>query len=257
MLRFPIYAIILLFLLLQIPSTVSAYTYGDPNQEEVAITFRDIAVKLGQQNPDWTAALELYKVRRSELESHFGANVASELDANFNAKDAKQVLNNFKGVLVMNLERRFTYSYQGIKDYAATKLLLAKAKGTYDILQPYVQEKLKPEEEAQVTKAFEKALDALGNPGVFGVGEKAAHPEEFKKQTDYIMSAIAPLFPFQGKAAGNAPAATAPVGDRGTAVHAPMERTNKTNPIVSIVVIGGVVIAVAGGFWYARRKGIF
>jgi len=36
-----------------------------------------------------------------------------------------------------------------------------------------------------------------------------------------------------------------------------MERTSRTNPIVSVVVIGAVALAAGGGLWYAKKRKLF
>jgi hypothetical protein len=314
------------------PSQALAYSYGDANTEDVAETYKLVDASLSMASPDWKAAEEAYKVRRSEISAHFGEDVAVTLDANIQSKDAKLVISNFKAVLVMNLERRFSYGIQGIDDYAATKLLLAKAKATFDTLAPYMSSKT-----TEISTAFDDALNALGNPGLFGVGKKAAQPEVFKEKVNGIYNIVNPLFPYKASAmpavAEPAPTAkpaetpkTEPVATPGTgagtsqpqptaasstsqpvasatptpaatesaapaptasatasptanpaetaakspeptagvtkpstsnkelAAHAPMERTDKTNPWITFTVIGGVVLVGAGTVWFARKK---
>lgn len=245
----------MLTIFLVLPSGAFAYSYGDPNKEELAEDFKQIVVKLNEATPDWAGAEEVYKVRRAEISSHFGEDTAAALDANFKAKDKELLIGNYKGLLVKNLDRRFTYAEQSIKDYAEAKLLLAKAKATYDTLQPYIKFN-KQDEAAQISAAFDAALNALGNPGLFGVGEKPANPDEFKKQADYIYKTVAPQFPFAGASAGK-PADNAGGTNAAPAEHAPMERTNRTNVVVSVIVIGGVIVVAGGAFLFARRKGIF
>jgi hypothetical protein len=114
----------------------------------------------------------------------------------------------------------------------------------------------KQEEAAQISAAFDEALDALGNPGLFGVGEKPADPERFKAKVDFIYKTVAPQFPFSGASPGKQAGNSGEVNPS-PAGHAPMERVNKTNPVVSVIVIGAVVVIVGGAFWFARRKGIF
>lgn len=342
--------------LIFLPVSALAYSYGDANTEDVAETFKLVQSSVGNGGNDWGAAESAYQERRAEIVSHFGEAVGSTLDANFKAKDSKAVIANFKGVLVMNLDRRFTYAIQGIDDYAASKLLLAKAKATYDTLQPYMGSGT-----ADIEKAFDEALDALGNPGLFGVGKKPVQPDVFKEKVDFIYGKVKPLFPYQASAAPAAPAApseptpvdqpteapktepvvkseptakpeqpvavekeaqptetkapdaaaametkapepsasasaspspspsatptaeaasatpaatataaatTAPAKAADTAsttvkqaelvkeasAHAPMQRTDKTNSFVSIAVIGGVIVLLGGGIWFARKR---
>ncbi|MZQ82823.1 hypothetical protein GQF01_11985 [Paenibacillus sp. 5J-6] len=335
--------------LIILPVSAMAYSYGDANTEDVAETFKLVQSSIGNGANDWNAAEGAYQERRAEIVSHFGEAVGSTLDANFKAKDSKAVIANFKGVLVMNLDRRFTYAIQGIDDYAASKLLLAKAKATYDTLQPYMGSGT-----ADIEKAFDEALDALGNPGLFGVGKKPVQPDVFKEKVGFIYGKVKPLFPYQAAAApvasseptpvaqptetpktepvvkseptpaqeqpvlvekeakpaetkapdvaaavetkapepsasasaspspsaaptaeaasptpaASAAATTAPAKAADTAsttvkqaepakeasAHAPMQRTDKTNSFVSIAVIGGVIVLLGGGVWFARKR---
>ncbi|WP_028609270.1 hypothetical protein [Paenibacillus harenae] len=174
------------------PSQALAYSYGDANTEDIAETFKLVEANLAGASPDWKAAEEAYKVRRPEIVSHFGEAVGATLDNNFKDKDAKLTVANFKAVLVMNLDRRFAYAIKGFDDYAQTKLLLAKAKATFDTLKPYVSSKTD-----EINAAFDAALEALGNPGLFGVGQKAAEPDVFKEKVNFIYGIVKPLFPYK------------------------------------------------------------
>ncbi|SDO04063.1 hypothetical protein SAMN04487897_107166 [Paenibacillus sp. yr247] len=329
----------ILVALMILPSSALAYSYGDANTEAVAETFKLIQTSVGDGANNWGAAESAYKEIRAELVSHFGEGIAVTLDANFQAKDSKAVIANFKAVLVMNLDRRFTYASKGLDDYAESKLLLAKAKATFETLEPYVGAG-----SSEINKAFEAALEALGNPGLFGVGKKDVQPEVFKEKVNFIYSKVKPLFPYkayvkpastieptptptpkpqeppkaevpkseptakpeqpaEGKDAKPAetkapdaaaavetkspepsPTASASPGPTADAakptasvdapakaatssevkqaepakeassVHAPMQRTDKTNPIVSVAVIGGVIVLLGGSIWFARKR---
>jgi hypothetical protein len=328
------------------PLQAGAYSYGDPSKEVIAEAMKGLVAKLNGSPPDWMGAAEIYKVHRPEIESHFGASVAGTLDADIAAKDKERFLSNYKALLALNLERRFKYANQGIEDYSATKLLLAKAKGTYDVLQPYVKDDAT---NAAVIAAFDEALKALGNPGLFGVGEEPVDPKTFKAKTDFILGVMKPLFQLQAAAPKpaakepapaeqpkqpakaetpkqeakkpvakqepasaaepatasepkaeaapesetaaaepaaetapaeeaaateeaeptEAPLATETVAEEPTAepaeatavaapeAHAPMERQDRTNPVVSIIVIGAVALAGAGGIWFAKKRKLF
>ncbi len=182
-------AIAVLFLA---PSQALAYSYGDANTEDIAETFKLVEASLNAESPNWKAAEEAYKVRRTEIKSHFGNTVAVTLDNNFQEKDAKLAVANFKAVLVMNLDRRFSYAIKDLDDYAAAKLLLAKAKATFDTLEPYVSF-----DSGEINQAFEVALEALGNPGLFGVGKKEVDPDLFKEKVNFIYSKVKPAFPYK------------------------------------------------------------
>ncbi|HTG71559.1 MAG TPA: hypothetical protein VL921_20035, partial [Candidatus Udaeobacter sp.] len=217
-------------------------------------------------------------------------------------------------------------------------------------LKPYVGSK-----SDEINTAFDEALEALGNPGLFGVGQKPAELDVFKKKVNYIYGVVKPLFPYKAyvkpaatakpaatpkpaattkPAATQKPAATpkpavtakpaaaqetakptdtaesetpsatpsadvetvqpsaeagataaaaatatpAPAESETTeaaeqnaaaastdssvveesgkelAAHAPMEHADKTNPLVTVSVIGGVVLLGGAGVWLARKK---
>lgn len=329
--RFGLLAVVILFWIA--PAQISAYSYGDANTEEVAETFKLIESSLSGASPDWKAAEDAHKARFSEIQSHFGDSVAETLNKNFEDKDAKLLIDNYKAVLTMNLDRRFTYALKDVKNYAGTKLLLAKAKATFDTMTPYIASGTQ-----EITKAFDEALDALGNPGLFGVGKKEADPALFKTKVDSIYAIVKPLFPFKAyikatpvitakpvnqptpskkpaatvqpsagseatpiptaeasasatpsespspqpasapEAAATAvpsiddkpvesaapdssiveatPEVTEQVTQEAGVEHAPMERLDKTNTPVTLIVILGVLVIGGGVIWFIRKKGL-
>ncbi|TJY41896.1 hypothetical protein E5161_11885 [Cohnella pontilimi] len=245
-------AILLLSILIAaglFPASAGAYSYGSANTEAVAETFKLAAGKLNAEPPDWTAAKAAYGEIRSELESHFGKDVTKEMDDAFAAQDKNRVLADWKGVLVLNLDRRFTYAEQVFTDYNQAKTLLAKARATYETLKPYMTEQVSDQKLAELDQAFEDALNALGNPGLFGVGKKEPNPDLFKQKIKLIYDTVSPLF----QEAGGGNMATGEPG-ASPAPHPPMTQTNKTNTAVTI---GAVVIVAAVAallYWRSRRR---
>ena len=63
-----------------------------------------------------------------------------------------------------------------------------------DVLDGNVKKK-NPSSSKQILGSFNAALKALGNPGVFGVGKKAADPEAYKKEVHRIEGLIEKSFP--------------------------------------------------------------
>ncbi|MFC0335114.1 hypothetical protein ACFOLF_19385 [Paenibacillus sepulcri] len=262
-------AVVIIFALT--PASVRAYSYGDANTEDVAETFKLVVADLTVSPVDWKGVEDAHKARRSEIASHFGEEVVAELDADIASRDAELLTANYKALLVMNLDRRFESVIQSIDEYTQAKLLLAKAKATFEVLKPYAEAKLTKEQTDGITDDFQKALDAIGNPGLFGVGQLEADPEALKTTVNRIYDILVPLFPYSGKPGtgqpteGDAGNAAASPGEgsaggetiQGNKEHAPMERTEKTNAGVTIGVIGGVAVVGICVVWWARRKGIF
>ncbi|MEX2416065.1 MAG: hypothetical protein WD424_07965 [Paenibacillaceae bacterium] len=239
--------IIMLFVLcLLLPGGALAYSYGDPNKEDVAESFKEIVVELNLSPIDWSKAEAIYKARRAEISSHFGEDVAVTLDVNLSDEDKEAFIANYKAVLGMNLKRRFDYSLKAFDDYAATKLLVAKAKGTYDVIKPY----LPSDKTDELDKAFNVAYDALGNPGLFGVGEKPSDEAVFKEQSAYILNTVLPFLPFEDQIEGD----SKPKQQPDEVEHAPMERTKKTNTAISTFIILLVIAIIGIGIWIFRKK---
>jgi hypothetical protein len=248
--------VFLLALYWLVPSSAWAYSYGNANTEDIAVAFTDINAKLNADPADWTGAKAAYEERKSEMASHFGEQVPKELDAAFAAQDKERVIADMQGVLVLNIERRFKYAIEGFSDYNQTKLLLAKARATYETLKPYMAGKLSDQDLQSLDAQFETALDALGNPGLFGVGKKEANQPLFESTLKAIDDKIHPLFPFEGGTItgdGSEETGASPSASAG-ADHAPMEETDKTNPAVTIGVLAGVVIVGGAVVWLVRRR---
>jgi hypothetical protein len=274
----PLRLLLALFLMLLLPASAYAYSYGDPNKEDIAETFKEIASKLEQTPEDWNGAHQAFLSRKNEIALEFGEQTVQTLEANFSEKKKDLVLHNYKALLVKNIDRRLTNAEQQFDDYAKAKLLLAKGRGTLNVLAPYISDGAAKTAFA----AFDKALAALGNPGLFGVGTAPSDKSEFLKQTKLIRSTLQPLFPWKGgtasAAAGaqtaaptaqspqTAPAATketaAPTGgqtDGQTAASAAAGEVaqpspSKVNPAVTASLMGGLIIVFGGLFWLAKRK---
>ncbi|WP_274654290.1 hypothetical protein [Paenibacillus humicola] len=248
-------------LLTAAPGNALAYSYGDANTEDVAETFKLVTADLSKSPPDWNGASDAHKARRAEIASHFGEPVAATLDQNISSKNMDDTIANYKAVLVMNLNRRFENTLESIADYSQAKLLLAKAKATFETLKPYAEPKLTPSGVDAIEQDFQTALDAVGNPGLFGVGKKEAEPEKVKAAVNRIYSQLKPLFPYKAapgeSSAGPSEGGAANDAAAGGSQNAPMKRENDTNAAVTFGVIGGVVVIAALAVWWARRKGFF
>ncbi|AJY74635.1 hypothetical protein [Paenibacillus beijingensis] len=248
---------LLLVMFVAAPGNIFAYSYGDANKEDVAETFKLITAALSSSPADWKAAEAAYETRREEIVKHFGANVDRVLESNIKASDADKTIANYKAMLVMNLERRFTNAEQDVTDYANVKILLAKARATCDTLKPYLSEQLSAADIARLDGDFDTALKALGNPGLFGVGKSEADPAKLKQSLDDITATLKPLFPFDQAGAAGGQNAAAGEGAAGGAGAAGGNAGSTVNPAVTVSVIGGVLIVGIAAVWWARRKGFF
>ncbi|MBP3967386.1 hypothetical protein [Paenibacillus lignilyticus] len=199
------------------PTGAWAYSYGDANTEDVAETFKIVAASLSKSPADWNTALAAHKERREEIAAHFGNSVAATLDANFKSLKAKETIANYKAILIMNLDRRFENTLKDVSDYTNAKMLLAKARATFVTLSPYAEAKLSSAKMSSLSADFDVALESIGNPGLFGVGQKDADEKALKDAVNRIYSALKPLFPYTAYKEPTKPAAGAGTStDKGT-----------------------------------------
>ncbi|UNP74732.1 hypothetical protein MN033_15760 [Bacillus nitratireducens] len=105
----------------------------------------------------------------------------------FDKQNKEDIIADMQKILALNINRRLTNVDENFKDYDTSKRLLAKAFATYEALSPVVGERNK-EVDATLKDEFNKALESLGNPGLFGVGQKEANQEAFKKSKDVILT---------------------------------------------------------------------
>lgn len=180
--------LIFCLLILQ-PVTAFAYSYGDPNKEDVAETYKEIAARLEKSPEDWAGAISTYNGRKAEIALEFGESVANTIESNLNNKQKDLVLHNYRVVLVKNVERRLKSVETEFNDYAKAKLMLAKGRGTFAVLEPFVGDA----GSKKVYESFDKALTALGNPGLFGVGVVPANKQAFLDEKKQVMTTLAPL----------------------------------------------------------------
>ncbi|MEK0313621.1 hypothetical protein [Cohnella sp. 56] len=255
--------LISLSLLGLLPGTAGAYSYGNANTEALAESFKVVAAKLAAEPPDWKSAQAAYEERRAEIKLHFGAGVVTELTSAFEAQDRDRVIADMLATLVLNIERRFKYAQDSFADYNQAKLLLAKSRATYETLKPYLTGKLAETQIGELDADYEKALGALGNPGLFGAGKKEPDQALFERTLAEIDGALSPLFPPQGAMIGSVPedegaaeATPAASSPAGTAGGSPSSQggQDKTNPVVTIAVLGGVAVVAGLAVWATRRR---
>lgn len=169
------------------------YSYGDPNEEIVAEVYKEMAAKLNQSPPDFTSAAAIFETVKEELDMHMGPEPSKAVLTHLKNEDKEAVISNMEKILVLNIARRLENIDKNFQEYDTSKKLLAKAFATYKALSPVVNEK-KPEDDQKLNKHFESALESLGNPGLFGVGEKESNYDQFVKDKEEILLTLKNTF---------------------------------------------------------------
>jgi len=169
-----------------------AYSYGDPGKEELAEAYKQIDQYTKQD--EWDQALAVYQNYEKEFTLYF-KKPKEFIDLGFKEKDRELLLEGYQSALALNIERRLHFAEESFEEYGQAKLLLAKARGTYDVLYPLVEEELGNEKADEIYVAFDNALTSLGNPGLFGIGNQESDLEAFQKNINLIKDIVIETFP--------------------------------------------------------------
>jgi hypothetical protein len=196
-------AICTLFISLSVVTeSAYGYSYGDPNEEKVAEAYKEMLVKLNDTPPDYKSAKEIYGTVKEEIDMHMGKEPSEAVISHLENEDRDAVILDMEKILVLNISRRMDNIDKNFQEYDTSKKLLAKAFATYKALAPVVEEK-NPEVHQQLENNFQAALEALGNPGLFGVGEKESNYEQFIASKDEILTSLQNLFDMRSVEVGH------------------------------------------------------
>ncbi|MDC3415862.1 hypothetical protein [Aquibacillus salsiterrae] len=180
-----------------------AYSYGDPNKEKIADVYEQMVVKLNESPPNFADAKALFEtIREEEIVLHMGEAPAQVVEKNIADEDKEAVISNMQKILTLNISRRLEALEDDFENYDLTKKLLAKAFATYKVVSPVVEEK-DGELDQQIRDQFDLALESLGNPGLFGVGEKEPNKDQFIESKTFILEAIKEPFGIEDYTTGH------------------------------------------------------
>ncbi|QED46039.1 hypothetical protein [Cytobacillus dafuensis] len=185
-----IYCLLLLFSLTQsFPLTAKAYTYGDPNEEALAEVYKKMLIELDKNPPDYAIAEKHYNTVKEEVDMHMGPEPSKVILQDLENEDKDKVIKDMDQLLVLNIARRLDNTDKNFSEYETSKRLLAKGFATYEALSPKIEAR-NPETDKEIKSEFDKALNSLGNPGLFGVGQKEADKNAFDASKDKIFSLL-------------------------------------------------------------------
>ncbi|OKL35608.1 hypothetical protein [Domibacillus mangrovi] len=169
--------------------SANAYTYGDPNEEALAEVYKKMMIELDEKPADYTTAKKHFETIKKEVDMHMGPEPAKLILQNIEDEDKEQVMKNMDKLLVLNIARRLENIEKNFSEYDTSKRLLAKGHATYEALSAKV-ESSNPELDQEVKTEFDQALNALGNPGLFGVGKQEADLDQFNASKETILTLL-------------------------------------------------------------------
>jgi hypothetical protein len=186
--RLAVLALMLVVASLGLAGAAHAYSYAAAGAEPL-IDHR--AALLGAvAKGDWKAAEAAYQGMAADvdyLEKNEDGGIAKAFSAALAAKNAGAVRQALMRAYADEIERRLRGAHDNLKDYQTAKILVVKAQRFYTAMAG----DLKPAVRKIVGDELTAALDAIGNPGVFGFGKKAPDPAAFAKAHAAIHAALA------------------------------------------------------------------
>lgn len=234
-------------------SYASAYSYGKPDEEPIAEAYKKAAAALAKDQPDYkTAKAELQTVRK-EIEQHaeMGPGLAEAISQQLEQENGDQALYYWRQVLVRNIERRLNNVEKNFNDYANNKVLLAKANGTYQVLALHLQQK-DPALVKELETEFQNALTALGNPGLFGVGQKAADQTLFIQSSKKIKAELIQEYIPQSETIVSGGKGHVKVGESSGVEAASDNPLAKWIPL--LVIVGVILVSIIVFMYLGKRK---
>lgn len=165
-----------------------SYSYAAAGKEPL-IEGRE-AVLQAMNNGDYTAAKQAYLTMQAEFvyfREHHALDLDKQMLTALMAKNDDQIIQVMHKAMVAEVERRLSGAATNLNDYQVAKVLVVKSKHFIDLIAP----ELTPEKRQKADTAIRGALKAIGNPGVFGVGQTPAEPVSFDKYRMMLSDALA------------------------------------------------------------------
>ncbi len=174
-------------LLLAVSMQVQAYSYSAAGKEPL-IDGRETLLAAVNSGDFATGKAAYDKMAKEVLyfKMEYGVDLDSPMRNALKAKDAEQVNRVLNQAYVEEINRRLKGAEENVGDYQVSKVLVVKSKLFLDLLTPQMDTTGRQNAE----QAIQGALNAIGNPGVFGVGAAPADPEALVKYHQELMQAL-------------------------------------------------------------------
>lgn len=169
-------ALTCLILLLTYSQQSFAYSYAAAGKEPV-IEGRELLLK-ALSNNDYVSAQAAFDSMKNEFiyfNTDHGLNVDEQMQTAINEKNKDKILAVMNLTMKAEVMRRLEGAEENINDYQIAKVLVVKSKLFIDLM----ASDLTPDNRKRADLAIRGALSAIGNPGVFGVGQKPADKAKF------------------------------------------------------------------------------
>ncbi|WP_298439159.1 hypothetical protein [uncultured Ferrimonas sp.] len=184
------WALAVLLLGLTLAPHSDAYSYAAAGKEPL-IEGREKIINAVAAN-DYAAvaaAVTQLKPEFDYLLSDHQVDLLTPMQAAIGRGDGEAVSQIIDHAVVEEIIRRLDGASKNLGDYQVAKVLVVKSKLFLDLVSP----KLTPTQREQAQQAIVAVLASIGNPGVFGVGQAPADPEQFALQQQRLLQALSSL----------------------------------------------------------------
>ena len=175
-------------LLLANVGQAQAYSYAAAGKEPL-IDAREQLLTAASEGQDGSAILASLAEELDYLEQHHKVQLQTPLAEAIKGKDVEATAALLNRAYKAEIERRLEGASQNLGDYQTAKVLVVKSKRFLDLILPSLGEG----DRKAAEQALARVLDAIGNPGVFGVGAKPADAAAFAEAEKALMAVLAPL----------------------------------------------------------------
>ncbi len=167
-----------------------AYSYAAAGAEPLIEAREATLAALGNQDIEQARSASLAVVEELQyLDREFQKSLADDLKSALEDRDSRRVDGVYLAAFAVEIQRRLTAAGEQLDDYQVAKSLVVRSKRYFDLLAPRM------EATARVAggEALRSCLAAIGNPGVFGVGARAADAEEFARGREIVLRSLGSL----------------------------------------------------------------
>lgn len=180
-----------LLVLLALPASQAwAYSYAAAGKEPLIEGRQALLDAMAADNQDKALeTLEDLKPELAYLQEDFERDYYAELESAVKSGDTDAVVAALDSAFVAEIQRRLDGATEHLDDYQTAKALVFKAKRFLDLVTPQLDANARD----AANQAINAGMDALGNPGVFGVGQKPADPDAYHEAMKRLLETLKPL----------------------------------------------------------------
>lgn len=177
-----------LLMSLLITGQAHAYSYAAAGKEPLIDAREAIykAVNAGDFEAAKLAANEISE-ELAYLTTDYDSGLSEAFEKALASQETATIAVAINRLFVAEITRRLQAGSENLKDYQIAKVLVVKSKRFFDAMAGELPGKRRQ----AADESLRQALEAIGNPGVFGVGKREADPAAYHAAVEDILKALA------------------------------------------------------------------